>query len=205
MSIAKPHIDGCSSTDGPSLYYVLSRAVPHKLHIFDYDNYVIESEDVARRNQDAAFSSIFDMAVVRNTCQLYGLKFAHSITIQPGLRTVHLLGTKTVQSAPSSKKVSYYQRQMNTASVIEESKKSKANLQQEIETLQSQIIDCSARLKEALKKHKEVDYLKEIKQLKSQRKKGVSDEDVQHNDYIYSQIQQHKKLRCESYFAVKDV
>ncbi|CEG77598.1 hypothetical protein RMATCC62417_12314 [Rhizopus microsporus] len=174
--------------DGPSLCHVLSRAVPYKLHIFDYDNYVIESEDVARRNQDATFSSIFDMTVVRNTYQLYGLKFAHSMIIQPGLTTVRLLGTKKVQSAPPSKKVSYYQRQMNTASVIEESKKSKANLQQEIEALKSQIVGCSTRLKEALKKHKEVDYSKEIKQLKPQWKKDASDEDVQHNGCIYSQI-----------------
>ncbi|ORE07472.1 hypothetical protein BCV72DRAFT_226560 [Rhizopus microsporus var. microsporus] len=191
--------------DGPSLCHALSWAVPYKLHIFDYDNCIIESEDVARRNQDATFSSIFDMTIVKNTCQLYGLKFAHSMIIQPGLRTVRLLETTTVQSAPPSKKISYYQRQMNTASVIDESKKSKANLQQEIETLQSQIIDCSTRLKEALKKHKEVDYSKEIKQWKSQWKKDASDEDVQYNGYIYSQIQRHRKLRYQSYFAVEDV
>ncbi|GAA5794779.1 hypothetical protein HPULCUR_000125 [Helicostylum pulchrum] len=47
--------------DGSSLYHIMTRADPISLDIFDYVGYTFQSEEDARRQQDAIFGSIFDI------------------------------------------------------------------------------------------------------------------------------------------------
>jgi hypothetical protein len=62
------------------------------LNIFDFNNTLISSKEIATQNKDAVFSSFFDLQKIQQTYLQYGLKFAHNISLLPGLKAVRLLG-----------------------------------------------------------------------------------------------------------------
>ncbi|RCI05874.1 hypothetical protein CU098_011419 [Rhizopus stolonifer] len=81
--------------DGPALYHMLTSKVKDTLHIFDYDGYIIDSEEPARRHQDEVFGSVFDMKAIHKVCKSYKLDFSQSITIMHVLMTAQQIRRKT--------------------------------------------------------------------------------------------------------------
>ncbi|PHZ09986.1 uncharacterized protein RHIMIDRAFT_293945, partial [Rhizopus microsporus ATCC 52813] len=124
--------------DGSSLYQILTR-LPCALAVFNYDNYLIESVEEARQNKDAVFSALFDMNAIIMTCKPNGLEFAQNITLLPGVKTAHLLGTKDAVGDPNNKKGPASYELTDHPIVEEESKNPKETLVQEIQGLQSEV------------------------------------------------------------------
>ncbi|KAI9273828.1 hypothetical protein EDC94DRAFT_579802 [Helicostylum pulchrum] len=87
--------------DAHSLYQILNKKlngyqdnVSTELIIYGYNNEPISSVEIACRNKDAVFNSVFDLTKVQETCEAYGLKSGHQITILPDAKAVRSLGVK---------------------------------------------------------------------------------------------------------------
>lgn len=153
--------------DVPALYHMLTRKGSNHLHLFDYDGYWIDSEEVARRHQDEVFGAIFDMKVINDTCEDYNLIFYRNMTIVPGLVTVRVLGSKATEGTSEPKEVkSNYIDALNNPEVIKESEKTDIDLSEKIVVLQNQITAASNKLKIVLKNNADVDYAKQKKDVK---------------------------------------
>ncbi|KAL0145511.1 hypothetical protein V8B55DRAFT_1559299 [Mucor lusitanicus] len=61
------------------------------LRLTDYSRRIVSKED-ATSNKDAIFSSFFDIGQLQGTCNSYGLIFAQSLVMYPGVKTVALRG-----------------------------------------------------------------------------------------------------------------
>ncbi|KAG2231087.1 hypothetical protein INT48_003456 [Thamnidium elegans] len=115
--------------------------------------------------------------VVSKTSKSYKLEFARRITIQSGMETVHILGSKksTKNKTPENGNVS----------VFEESKKEVNVLRQEISSCDNQLLHLQEKLREFLKEDKMPQLSKEAKELK---KKYVSELDQEAQTKISEQI-----------------
>ena len=185
--------------DTPSLYHLPPHSDPAKFQILDFDDYLIDSEDQARRHMDAVFGSIFDLATITSVLQSSGLKFAQNITILPGLKSVHLLGTKIKQSKSTHEnqqnEQGRFKKIMHDPLVIQESQKMIETLQQEIDSLQAQASELTNLSKMINKEGKSANYSQMLKSLHLQWKSGSALERQQ----LYPKIEQVKQLRNDSF------
>ncbi|KAI8062940.1 hypothetical protein BDF21DRAFT_347245 [Thamnidium elegans] len=149
-----------------SLFQILSSS-PKPPIIFGYDNYMLESEEVAIRNKAPVFHSIFDMKYITDICKSYKLEFAQYITLFPGLKTARILGTKLIpiQSNPNDQKnvkkgISRHPME------LEESQKTKELLREEIKILEIEVKKQSEDIRRHLKEDKIEYFSDEVKRLK---------------------------------------
>ena len=195
--------DHALTVDGPALYYMLTRKGSNPLHLFDYDGYWIDSEEVARRHQDEVFGAIFDMKVIHDTCQDYNLTFHRNMVIVPGLVTVRVLGSKSTEATSEPKEVnSNYIDALNNPEVIKESEKTEVVLNEEIVVLQNQITAASNQLKIGLKNNADVDYAKQKKDVKIQWKKEVTQAN---KNLLYQRLQQLKRAEFHAFNNVEQI
>ncbi|CAO3657432.1 unnamed protein product [Mucor hiemalis] len=192
--------------DAVSLYQVLStkamkvNSTSSELTLYGYNNEVISSMDMARRNKDATFNAIFDMTLLQNFCSLKGLTFAQRVTLLPGLKTIRLMGTKTKSvTSNEHKDRSYMERILNHPKVVAEAqtplielKASMADCQKEVTILQSKL-------------EKSLDLQKE--QQSTQRLKDLRNEWCRTSDKLalYREITDAKRLRDETYQEINDI
>ncbi|CAO3624589.1 unnamed protein product [Mucor fragilis] len=87
--------------DAASVYTLCTKGVD-QMNIFDFQGFVIEGVAKARQYKDAVFNYVFDISAITNACKSFGLKFAHNITVFPGLSSARILGTNPNASKPVS-------------------------------------------------------------------------------------------------------
>ncbi|RCH80571.1 hypothetical protein CU098_005808, partial [Rhizopus stolonifer] len=118
------------------------------LHLFDYDDYIIDSEKAARRHQDEMFKSVFDMEAIYEVCKSYKLNFSRSITIVSGLVTVRLLLEKHGHDKLSlTEERSKYIQALNSPEVVKELEKNEAIIKEEINDLQNKSVSWKMKQK----------------------------------------------------------
>lgn len=145
---------------GPALYHMLSKKGTHSLHLFDYDGYIIDSEEFARRHQDEVFGSVYDMKAIHEIFRSYGLTFCRSITIIPGLVTVRLMGQKQGHAKLSlTEERSHYIQILNDPGVVKELEKDEVVINEEINSLQKQINTLANQLRASLKEEINSEYI----------------------------------------------
>ncbi|KAG1531928.1 hypothetical protein G6F49_013762 [Rhizopus delemar] len=82
--------------DAPSLFQIMKsktddnqgqvEGMSTELTIYGYNEEPLSSVEIARRNKDAVFNSLFDMEKVRHTCESNGLKFGQRMSFLPKLK-----------------------------------------------------------------------------------------------------------------------
>ncbi|CEG68006.1 hypothetical protein RMATCC62417_04345 [Rhizopus microsporus] len=133
------------------------------------------------------------------TCKPNGIKLAQNITLLPGIKTTRLLGTKDAVGDSSKKKGSASYKLTDHSTVKEESKKPKETLVQEIQGLQSEVVQIEKLLKDALKNNNNRSFSKDIKDLKAKWRNNNLEEKVD----LYNVIEQVKDERNQSFLSVQ--
>ncbi|CEG68071.1 hypothetical protein RMATCC62417_04398 [Rhizopus microsporus] len=133
------------------------------------------------------------------TCKSNGIKLAQNITLLPGIKTTRLLGTKDTVSDSSKKKGPASYELTDHSTVKEESKKPKETLVQEIQGLQSEVVQIEKLLKDALKNNNNRSFSKDIKDLKAKWRNNSLEEKVD----LYNAIEQVKNERNQSFLSVQ--
>ncbi|KAG2233344.1 hypothetical protein INT48_009092 [Thamnidium elegans] len=187
-----------SHTNASSLFQILSSS-PNPLIVFGYDNYTLGLEEVAIRNKDAVFHSIFDMKYITDICKSYKLEFAQYVTLLPGLKTARILGTKLIpiQSNLNDQKnvkkgISRYPM------VLEESQKTKEFLREEIKILEVEVKKQSEDIRRHLKENKIEFYSDEVKRLKLTWDQNAS---IAEKKKLYDSINNTKIKRDSSFIG----
>ncbi|KAG0940649.1 hypothetical protein G6F31_015126 [Rhizopus arrhizus] len=93
--MSSAHINALN-IDAPSLFQIMKsrtddnqgqvEGMSTELTIYGYNEEPLSSVEIARRNKDAVFNSLFDMEKVRHTCESNGLKFGQRMSILPKLK-----------------------------------------------------------------------------------------------------------------------
>ncbi|KAI9473519.1 MAG: hypothetical protein EXX96DRAFT_652326, partial [Benjaminiella poitrasii] len=90
VPIIKPSTIQTLKIDAPSIFSLLcSSNTNRNMDLYDFDDSVITSKQVATESKDAVFSSFFDIKQIRTLCANHGLEFAHNICVLPGLTNVN--------------------------------------------------------------------------------------------------------------------
>ena len=125
------------------------------------------------------------------------------MTIVPGLVTVRILGSRSIEETTVLKKgTSNYVAALNDIEVIQESAKSEVVLNEEIVNLQKQITQDSNKLKIAFKNNADIDYAKQKKDVKIQWKKEV---DHAYKEVLYHTLQQLKLAEYQTFNKVEQI
>lgn len=166
---------------------------------FGYDGQEIDSEDMANRNRDAMFNAFFDINAINNITNLYSLQFAHNITIMPGLKTAHILGTrKKPRSKTDAKNETFTTNVLENPSIIDESKKPLSTLKEQVKQLQASVNEAKAQKEQISKTILNGNFTAEIKLLKSTWKHSNE------KTNLYRNISDLKKARDDLFHDLKE-
>ncbi|ORE04624.1 hypothetical protein BCV72DRAFT_231266 [Rhizopus microsporus var. microsporus] len=132
-------------------------------------------------------------------CKSNDLEFAQNITLLLGIKVIRLLETKDTVGDSNKKKSPASYKLTDHPTVKEESKKLKETLVQEIQGLQSEVVQIEKLLKDALKNSNNRDFSKDIKGLKAKWRNSSLEEKVD----LYNAIEQVKHERNQSFLSVQ--
>ncbi|PHZ15672.1 uncharacterized protein RHIMIDRAFT_235015 [Rhizopus microsporus ATCC 52813] len=80
--------------DAPSLFAIFcTKTKQDALTVYDFSGDAIISRQMATGSKDAMFGSFFGLIAIKDVCNSYGLEFAHSICVLPGLNPACINGT----------------------------------------------------------------------------------------------------------------
>ncbi|KAG1534713.1 hypothetical protein G6F45_011858 [Rhizopus arrhizus] len=123
-----------------------------ELTIYGYNEEPLSSVEIARRNKDAVFNSLFDMEKVRHTCESNGLKFGQRMSILPKLKVVRILGVKKTTVPPvKPQKISYLKRILRDPNILREGQKPLEDLKAETAKLEKEVKSLDQEREKALK------------------------------------------------------
>lgn len=194
--------------DGPSLYQLLTskttdsqgqnQEMPTEVAIYGYDNEVIRSIEIARRNKDAVFNAVFDMSSIHEVCKSYGLKFEQGITVLAGEKSVRLLGSKIIAVTPDqpTNKQSFVERISGNPKVVAEARKPLCELKASLGTCQKEVQVLELKLEEALRSFDEQNVCKRLKSLRKSWGQALE------KKTLYQEITEAKELRDELYMNI---
>ncbi|CEG68563.1 hypothetical protein RMATCC62417_04800 [Rhizopus microsporus] len=139
------------------------------------------------------------MNAITMTCKSNGLEFAQNTTLLPGIKAALLLGTKDAVGDSNKKKGPASYELTDHPTVKEESKKPKETFVQEIQGLQSEVVQIEKLLKDVSKNNNNRDFFKDVKDLKVKWRNSSLEEKVD----LYNAIEQVKDERNQSLLFVQ--
>lgn len=188
------------------------------LDIFNYDDSVIASRQIATENKDAVNSSFFNMSLIKRIMENHNQNFARWVIFLPGVKTVRLIGT--IKNYPASKTIRPV-KQSSTKSlipsdqslVIREQSEQVKNLEEDsnrLKLLQTEVLVLNGLLKEALKGRRLNMHKKEIINLKNgwvllNHSQELSPEQTNNNTLLYKRINTEKNIRREIHGRVQNL
>ncbi|KAG1054971.1 hypothetical protein G6F43_003038 [Rhizopus delemar] len=196
--------------DAPSLFQIMKsktddnqgqvEGMSTELAIYGYNEEPLPSVEIARRNKDAVFNSLFDMEKVQHTCESNGLKFGQRMSFLPKLKVVRILGVKKTTVPPvKPQKMSYLKRILRDPNILLEGQKPLEDLKAETAKLEKEVKSLDQEREKALKCQKEQDSIKKIKAL---RKEWHNKLDKQ---TLYQRIEEERQLRDKTYLKINNI
>lgn len=207
--MSSAHINALN-IDAPSLFQIMKsrtddnqgqvEGMSTELTIYGYNEEPLSSVEIARRNKDAVFNSLFDMEKVRHTCESNGLKFGQRMSILPKLKVVRILGVKKTTAPPvKHQKISYLKRILRDPNILREGQKPLEDLKAETAKLEKEVKSLDQEREKALKYQKEQDSIKKIKTLRKEWHNKVD------KQTLYQKIEEERHLRDKTYLKINDI
>ncbi|KAG1584549.1 hypothetical protein G6F47_011706 [Rhizopus delemar] len=196
--------------DAPSLFQIMKsktddnqgqvEGMSAELTIYSYNKEPLPSVEIARRNKDAVFNSLFDMEKVRHTCESNGLKFGQRMSVLPKLKVVRILGVKKTTAPPVKlQNMSYLKRILRDPNILREGQKSLEDLKAETAKIEKEVKSLDQEREKALKCQKEQDSMKKIKALRKEWHNKVD------KQTLYQRIEEERHLRDKTYLKINDI
>ncbi|KAI9483085.1 MAG: hypothetical protein EXX96DRAFT_130007 [Benjaminiella poitrasii] len=99
VPIIRPNTIQALKLDAPSIFSLLcSSNTNRNMDLYDFDDSVITSRQVATESKDAVFSSFFDIKRIRTLYANHGLEFAHNMYVLPGVKIIRINGYLKTQA-----------------------------------------------------------------------------------------------------------
>ncbi|KAG1489844.1 hypothetical protein G6F46_004041 [Rhizopus delemar] len=171
-----------------------------ELTIYGYNEEPLPSVEIAHRNKDAVFNSLFDMEKVQHTCESNGLKFGQRMSVLPKLKVVRILGVKkTIVPPVKPQKMFYLKRILRDPNILLEGQKPLEDLKAETAKLEKEVKSLDQEREKALKCQKEQDSIKKIKALRKEWHNKVD------KQTLYQRIEEERHLRDKTYLKINDI
>ncbi|KAG1558097.1 hypothetical protein G6F47_000996 [Rhizopus delemar] len=208
-AMSSAHVNALN-IDAPSLFQIMKsktgdnqgqvEGMSTELTIYGYNEEPLPSVEIARRNKDAVFNSLFDMEKVRHTCESNGLKFGQRMSVLPKLKVVRILGVKkTTVPLVKPQKMSYLKRILRDPNILREGQTPLEDLKAETAKLEKEVKSLDQERERALKYQKEQDSIKKIKALRKEWHNKVD------KQILYQRIEEERHLRDKTYLKINDI
>lgn len=190
LPLTKPSTLLSLKLDAPTIFSIVSSSNARRpLNLYNFNNEVIRSRNVATESKDAVFGSFFNLNQIETLSRKHGLIFAHNMMLLPGCKTLRVNGYLRKFDSQSSKVVTSNKDTKRNATIAEavESKQIKMIRQAEVDALKRQLQDLNAKRKDFFLKNNIRDLKK--KWITKDRSGHLTSTQTDHNSRLYENIQ----------------
>ncbi|GAA5809566.1 hypothetical protein MFLAVUS_002976 [Mucor flavus] len=196
LPLTKPSTLLSLKLDAPTIFSIVSSPnVRRPMNLYNFNNEVIRSRNVATESKNAVFGSFFNLNQIETLSRKHGLIFAHNMMLVPGCKTLRVNGYLKKIDSQSSKLTTSNKDTKRNATIAEavESKQIKMIRQAEVDALRRQLQNSNAKKKDFFLKNNFRDLKKQW--ITKDRSGHLTSTQNDHNSRLYEKIRAIKAER----------